>query len=75
MNWYFENFFGNKAGGGGSLKNPHGQRGGSQNVHICPQGGRRDKKNPKKLSTRFVDDPLVIFLVDFLHEAAPGRQT
>ena len=39
------------------------------------KGGGGIKKNPKKLSRRFVDDPLVIFLVDFLHEVAPGRQT
>ena len=39
-------FFGNKAGGE-SLKNPHGQGGGSQNVHVCPQGGRGVKKTQK----------------------------
>ena len=56
INWYFEKFFGNKAGGG-SWKNPQGQGGGSQNVHVCPQGGR-GSKNPKKLSTWFIDDPI-----------------
>ena len=42
-----------------SLKNPHGRGGGGcQNVHVCPQGGRGGSKNPKKLSTWFVDGPL-----------------
>ena len=33
------------------------REGGSQNVHVCPQGGRGGSKKPKKLSTWFVDDP------------------
>ena len=37
--------------------------GGSQNVHVCPQGGRGGSKKPKKLSTWFVDGgPLYMYL-------------